>query len=80
MNSDVTVTANFTSDPTLVVTPAYKNFGTKKIGQRAIATFTVKNSAAKGVADLTWEPLPSAEQTPGSLQLWQVRTAVRADH
>jgi hypothetical protein len=53
MNGDVTLTAKFTSDPTLVVTPAFKSFGTKKVGQRAVATFTVKNSRAKGVADLT---------------------------
>ena len=53
MNSDVTVTATFTSAPTLVVTPTYKDFGTKKVGQKSTATFTVTNTAAKGVANLT---------------------------
>jgi hypothetical protein len=53
MNSDVTVTATFTRAPTLVVTPSYKDFGTMKVGKKATATFTVKNTATKGVADLT---------------------------
>ena len=53
MNNNVTVTATFTSAPTLVVTPDYKDFRTIKIGQKATATFTVKNTATKGIADLT---------------------------
>jgi len=53
MNSDVTVTASFTRAPTLVATPTYKNFGTIKIGKKATATFTVKNTTTKGVANLT---------------------------
>ena len=54
MKSDVTVTATFTPwAPTLVVTPTYKDFGTKKVRKKATATFTVKNTATKGVADLT---------------------------
>lgn len=54
MNSDVTTTATFTPwAPTLVVTPTYKDFGTKKVGKKATATFSVKNSKSKGVADLT---------------------------
>ena len=53
MNSNVTVTAKFTSAPTLVVTPTYKDFGTKKVGQKSTATFTVTNTGAKGVANLT---------------------------
>ncbi len=52
MNSDVTVTATFTRAPTLVVTPNYKDFGTIKIGRKATATFTVRNTATKGIADL----------------------------
>jgi hypothetical protein len=53
MTSDVTVTATFTDEPTLTVTPTYKDFGTIKIGKKATATFRVKNTAEKGIADLT---------------------------
>jgi hypothetical protein len=53
MNSDITVTATFTKDPTLVVTPSYKNFGNIRALHRAVTTFTVMNTRAKGVADLT---------------------------
>ena len=53
MTGNVAVTATFTKAPTLAVTPAYKNFGNIKRGKRAIAMFTVKNTATKGVADLT---------------------------
>ena len=52
MTQNTTVTATFTKAPTVAVTPAYKNFGTVKVGKKATATFTVKNTAAKGVADL----------------------------
>jgi hypothetical protein len=52
MNGDLTVTATFTRAPTAVVTPAYKNFGNVKIGKKAVATFTVKNTKTKGTADL----------------------------
>jgi hypothetical protein len=48
------VTATFTPwAPTLVVTPDYKNFGNLKVGKKATATFKVRNTATKGVADLT---------------------------
>ena len=53
MNSDVTVIATFVTAPTLVVTPNYKSFGTIRRGNGAVATFTVRNTVAKGVADLT---------------------------
>lgn len=53
MSSDVAVTATFTQAPTLTVTPTYKDFGTIKIGKRATAIFRVKNTAEKGIADLT---------------------------
>jgi hypothetical protein len=53
MNSNVTVTASFTQAPTLFVTPDYKTFGNKKVGKKATATFTIKNTATKGIADLT---------------------------
>ena len=53
MSSNVTVTATFTNAPTLAVTPTYKDFVAIKIGKKAAATFTVKNTAAKGGADLT---------------------------
>jgi hypothetical protein len=57
MNGDVAVTAEFTRDPTLVVTPGYKNFGTVKLGKKATATFTVKNAATKGIVDLEIETI-----------------------
>jgi hypothetical protein len=53
MSSDVTVTAAFTQAPTLAVTPAQKDFGSRRVGSRATATFTVTNTEAKGVANLT---------------------------
>ena len=52
MNSNVTVTAAFTHAPTLVATPGYKDFRIKKVGKKATATFSVKNTATKGVAEL----------------------------
>jgi hypothetical protein len=61
MNSDVTVTANFTRAPTLAVTPTYKNFGTKRVGTKTTATFTVTNTATKGVANLIIEPITKTE-------------------
>jgi hypothetical protein len=53
MDSDVTVTAAFTQAPTVAVTPAQNDFGSKKIGKSVTAKFTVKNTATKGVADLS---------------------------
>ena len=61
INSNVAVTANFTRAPTLAVTPTYKNFGTKRVGTKTTATFTVKNTATKGVADLIIEPITKTE-------------------
>jgi hypothetical protein len=52
MTGDVTITATFTKEPTVVVTPAYKNFRNVKIGRKAVATLTIKNATTKGVADL----------------------------
>jgi len=54
MNSDVTVTATFSPwAPTLAVTPTYKNFGSKGVGTKTTATFTVTNTETKGIANLT---------------------------
>jgi hypothetical protein len=53
MNSDAMVTANFTQAPTLAITPTYKDFGTRRVGQKATVTFTVTNTTTKGIADLT---------------------------
>jgi 3',5'-cyclic AMP phosphodiesterase CpdA len=53
MNDNMAVTARFTSSPTLSVTPGYRDFGNVKTGKRAVASFTVKNNATKGIADLT---------------------------
>lgn len=52
MTGDATVTANFTNQPTLAVSPSYLDFRNVKIGEKAGATFTVKNTAAQGLADL----------------------------
>jgi hypothetical protein len=52
MAGDMTVTATFAQLPTVVVTPTYKSFGNVKIGRKGTATFTVRNTAAKGTADL----------------------------
>ena len=64
MSSDLTVTATFTQAPTTSVTPAYRNFGNVKIGRRAVAAFTVKNTKTKGTAALTIASV-AAGQTDG---------------
>jgi hypothetical protein len=69
MNGNVTVTATFTQAPTLSVTPDYKTFGNKKIGKKATATFTVKNTATKGVADLTMQTISITGKDSGQFQL-----------
>ena len=53
LSSDTAVTALFTRSPTAAVTPAYEDFGNVTIGSSAVATFTIKNTAAKGRAVLT---------------------------
>jgi hypothetical protein len=52
MSGNVSVTAAFTQAPTLAVTPPQKDFGSRKVGTKATATFTVTNTATKGVANL----------------------------
>jgi hypothetical protein len=69
MNSNETVTANFTSKPTLVAAPAYKNFGTKRIGTKATATFTVTNTRAKGVDDLAMGTASIVGSIPGQFNI-----------
>lgn len=69
MSSDVTVTATFTKDPTAAVTPAYKNFGNVKIGRKGVATFTVKNTTTKGVADLVISSVETGETDSGQFAL-----------
>jgi hypothetical protein len=65
MNSDVTTGAAFAPwAPTLSVTPAYKDFGTLKVGKRATATFTVRNIATQGLADLAIQT-PVIDGDPG---------------
>ena len=54
MNGDTNVTATFNPvAPTLTVTPTYKDFGTRLIGTKSTAIFTITNTPAKGLADLT---------------------------
>ena len=69
MNGDVAVTATFTSQPTLAVSPAYLDFGKVKIGEKAGATFTVKNTSAQGLADLVLGALSIAGTPAGQFTL-----------
>ncbi len=69
MASDIDVTANFTRNPTLAVSPAYKDFGKIKIGQKAAATFTVKNTATQGLANLIIGPISIAGTPDGQFSL-----------
>lgn len=64
MSGNETVTASFTSAPTLAVSPSYKDFGTMGAGQKATALFTIRNTGTKGVADLTIQTLSIAQSTP----------------
>ena len=47
-----TVTATFTSDPTLAVSPKTKHFGTTRVDKFKKATFVITNKVTKGKADL----------------------------
>lgn len=70
MTRDVTVTATFVPmAPILTVTPNYKDFGGIKVGQKATATFKVKNTAAPGVANLTMGTITIAETSVGQFKL-----------
>ena len=71
MADNVTVTATFTQKPTVGVTPAYKNFGNVKRGKTAIATFTVKNTTTKGVADLMMGTITMSATDSGQFTLVQ---------
>jgi hypothetical protein len=69
MSGNVSVTAAFTSAPTLVVSPSYADFGAMGQGQMATALFTVRNTGTKGVADLAIGGLSIAQSTPGQFVL-----------
>ncbi len=69
MNGNETVAATFTSAPTLVVSPGYKDFGTLGAGQQATALFTVRNTGTKGVADLIIQTLSISQSTPEQFAL-----------
>jgi hypothetical protein len=71
MTGDVTVTATFTKVPTVVVTPTYKNFKNVKRGNTAIATFKVKNTTTKGVADLILGNITMSAADTGQFTLVQ---------
>jgi hypothetical protein len=73
MKGDVAVTATFTRAPTLGIAPTYKGFGTMVIGERAGATFTVRNSAAKGVADLAIGTISIGGVDAGQFKLVRVK-------
>jgi hypothetical protein len=70
MNSDKPpVTATFTQAPTLAVTPAQKDFGNRRVGNKAIAKFTVKNTATKGISDLIIGTSTISGTDPGQFTL-----------
>ena len=69
MDGDVTVNATFTSQPTLVVSPAYVDFGKVRIGERAATTFTVKNTSTQGLANLVLGTLSIAGTPTGQFTL-----------
>ena len=69
MTGDVTVVATFTKAPTVYVTPAYKSFGTIRRGNRAGATFTVRNTRAQGVADLTIGTIAKSGTDPDQFEI-----------
>jgi hypothetical protein len=71
MTGDVTVTATFTKAPTVVVTPTYKNFKNVKRGNTATATFKVKNTTTKGVADLILGNITMSATDAGQFTLVQ---------
>ncbi len=52
MTGDTTVTARFIQSPTATAAPTYKNFPVTKTGKKAVSTFTVSNTRAKGIVDL----------------------------
>jgi hypothetical protein len=61
MSEDLTVTANFSSAPTAVMSPPVaKNFGRVKVNKTVFATFTVRNTTANGKQDLTVDTISDA--------------------
>ncbi|HEY3275216.1 MAG TPA: TIGR03768 family metallophosphoesterase [Syntrophorhabdaceae bacterium] len=69
MTGDMAITATFTNAPTMAVFPTYKSLGNVKIGRRAIATFTVRNTTAKGMADLVIGAASIAQAAPDQFSL-----------
>jgi len=52
VDGDQSVTAHFTSQPTIAASPARKNLGTVPVGRDKIAVFRIANKTAKGRQDL----------------------------
>lgn len=69
MYGDIDVTASFTSQPTLAVSPSYLDFRNVKIGEKAGATFTVKNTATQGLADLIMGTISISGTPAGQFRL-----------
>jgi hypothetical protein len=69
MSGNVSVTATFTRAPTASVTPAQKDFGSRRVGTSATATFTVTNTATKGVANLAIGPTVIGGTDAGQFKL-----------
>jgi hypothetical protein len=67
MSEDLIVTANFSSTPTAVVSPApAKNFGRVKVNKTVFATFKVRNTTANGKQDLTVDTISSDASISGA--------------
>lgn len=69
LNGNMAVSATFTADPILVVSPDYKSFGNKKIGKTATATFTIKNAAKSGAENLEVGTLAIEQADPEQFSL-----------
>ncbi len=69
MTGNTTVTATFTRAPTASVMPVYKNFGNVKIGRKAVATFTARNTETKGTANLVIGTVAAGQEGAGQFGL-----------
>ncbi len=67
--SNTAVTATFIRASTLAVNPTYRNFGATKIGRKAVATFTVKNTAAKNGLSLSVGLISKGGADPGQFAI-----------
>jgi len=69
MTSDIDLKASFICNPTLAISPPYRDFRNVKTGKRAHATFTIKNAATDGLANLTIGAIAIAGTPNGQFSL-----------